>query len=337
MKVRIPLRYCLVILILAVFFSGNGCALQRWSPITADLETRGKLTEQVTVRAVAGTEAAVPENDLFGDSSQLTYEFTEQSTQRNQPTANVKEDVTFVKMLDTQWEGICADHAEFYSPTGLTWLTIGLGSGALMANTGFDNYFLRDSYIDSIVLAPSDELYEALHEPKVLGNGLYTIPVFAAAALSEPLIEDLPLGAQTSEWGQRSLRTILVGGPPMLGLQLLTGASRPTESSTGSHWKPFQDNNGVSGHSFMGAVPFISAAKMTDNFWLKGGLYVASTLPAISRVNDDHHYFSQAFLGWWLAYIAEGAVDRSHNPQTASHWHIVPQSTGLGVALEYRH
>ena len=40
----------------------------------------------------------------------------------------------------------------------------------------------------------------------------------------------------------------------MLLMQRVTGASRAGESDSGSHWRPFHDSNGVSGHAFMGAV-----------------------------------------------------------------------------------
>lgn len=243
---------------------------------------------------------------------------------------------TFRDLFAEQWTGIRSDHAEFYSPRSLAWLAGAIGAGAVMANTGFDEHFVRDTYIENIVLAPSDDIYEKLHQPKFFGDGFYTIPAFAIAALAEPLIDDMPLGSETSEWGQRSLRTILVGGPPLLGLQILTGGGRPNETHESSEWQPFRDNNGVSGHAFMGAIPFMSAAKMSDNSWLKGGLYAASALPAISRVNDDAHYFSQAFLGWWLAYLAESAVDRSHDPNANHRFFAYPQGDGLivGVALQ---
>lgn len=154
-------------------------------------------------------------------------------------------------------------------------------------------------------------------------------------ALSEPLLDDLPYGSAVAEWGERSLRTLLVGGPPMLGLQYLTGGSRPGETSHESKWTPLQDNNGVSGHSFMGAIPFLSAAKMTDNRWLKAGCYTVSVLPAISRINDDDHYPSQAFLGWWLALAAASAVDRSQALHVPDNIHLLPQADGLDVVIEY--
>ena len=121
----------------------------------------------------------------------------------------------------------------------------------------------------------------------------------------------------------------------MLSLQVLTGGSRPGETTATSYWKPFDDNNGASGHAFIGAIPFISAAKMSDNIWLKGGLYAASTLPALSRVNDDDHYFSQIFLGWWVAYLAGSAVDRTDDAHRNHRFLVYPVGDGIGAGVEY--
>lgn len=238
-------------------------------------------------------------------------------------------------MLVDQAERIRTDHIEFYSLESLTWLVAGVGLGATMANTGFDEHFLRDTYRDNVVVAASEEYYQALHQPKFLGEGWYTIPVFAGAALLDPLVGDTVAGGLTAEWGQRSLRTILVGGPPLLALQMLTGASRPGETTAGSHWKPLDDNNGASGHSFMGAIPFLSAAKMTDSLWLKSGLYALSTMAGLSRVNDDHHYFSQVFLGWWMAYLAASAVDRSQVTHGDYQIFAYPTADGVGIGVEF--
>ena len=248
-----------------------------------------------------------------------------------------KERVTYGSMLSEQWAGICSDYAEFYSASGMTMLAGGVAVAGVMANTGFDEKAIRDGYIDNVVLSPYDDVYETLHKPKILGNGKYTIPLFVGLALAEPLLQDLPLGPEASEWGWRSTRTLLVGAPPMLALQRLTGAGRPDETPESSEWHPLRDTNGVSGHAFMGAIPFISAAKMTDNLWLKGGLYVASTLPGISRVNDDAHYFSQVALGWFLAYLAETAVDHSYRPDLAYHFYAYPQPGGMGIGFEFAH
>jgi membrane-associated phospholipid phosphatase len=95
------------------------------------------------------------------------------------------------------------------------------------------------------------------------------------------------------------------------------------------------DTTGVSGHSFIGAVPFLSAAKMADNLWLKAGFYAASALPALSRINDYDHYPSQVFLGWWLAYLGASAVDRSQLSSADRRILVLPQPGGVAAVVEY--
>jgi len=62
----------------------------------------------------------------------------------------------------------------------------------------------------------------------------------------------------------------------------MTGASRPSEGD--SKWRPLKDSNGLSGHAFIGAVPFITAAKMNDNPYIKTILYGFSVLPGLTRI-----------------------------------------------------
>jgi len=50
---------------------------------------------------------------------------------------------------------------------------------------------------------------------------------------------------------------------------------------------------------------------MQKNIYLKGLFYAASPLAALSRINDDKHFFSQAALGWYMAYLSVSAVDRT--------------------------
>jgi len=65
----------------------------------------------------------------------------------------------------------------------------------------------------------------------------------------------------------------------------------------------------VSGHAFVGAVPFLTLAKMAENQKpLQVLAYALSVLTAWSRVNDNAHYTSQAILGWYMAYESVDAV-----------------------------
>jgi len=110
-------------------------------------------------------------------------------------------------------------------------------------------------------------------------------------------------------WGIYASRAYLVGLPAVLATQVLTGGSRPIEKEYGSPWKLFQDNNGVSGHAFIGAVPFLTLAKMySNNSTYRYLAYAGSFLTAWSRVNDYAHYISQVALGWYLAYESVEAV-----------------------------
>ena len=230
---------------------------------------------------------------------------------------------------------VLADHRGYYSPANLGRLAAGVGLAAAMANTKLDKS-LQDHYQQNLRDMPTDEVSEAVHTPEVLGNGYVTIPVFAATAVVGSWFDEVPLGKGPGEWGERSLRTILVGAPPMLAMQLLTGASRPGETDEGSQWGPFQDDNGASGHSFMGAVPFLSAAKMTDNPFSKAALYAGSTLAGFSRINDDRHYPSQVMLGWWMAYLAATVVDDTHHDPKRLTVLPLPMADGIGAGVDYR-
>ena len=143
---------------------------------------------------------------------------------------------------------------------------------------------------------------------KDIGEGRYALPIYGAAYATGLVFEGGPVGDAVGEWGGRSLRMFAVGAPFMYAMQWATGGSRPNETSAGSDWKPFQDDNGVSGHAFVGAIPFMAAADMVESPLAKGALYVCSTFVGFSRMTDDRHYPSQVFLGWYVALASSRAV-----------------------------
>ncbi len=115
------------------------------------------------------------------------------------------------------------------------------------------------------------------------------------------------VGGAGGGWWRRTPRGYLVGAPPLYYLQQLTGGGRPGELE-GSSWQPFEGNHGISGHAFMGAVPFLTAARQADGRWLKAGAIALSLLPAWARLEEAEHFPSQVALGWLLAWEATGAV-----------------------------
>ena len=134
------------------------------------------------------------------------------------------------------------------------------------------------------------------------------------------------------EWAQKSFRATLVGGPALGFLAAATGADRPTEGD--SHWNPFQNFHGISGHSFVGSIPFITAAKMSENPYQKAIFYGLSALPGLSRINDDRHYFSQVALAWYLAYLSCAVVEKGNDRQEGRlHVQLAPVPKGLAIMV----
>jgi hypothetical protein len=226
---------------------------------------------------------------------------------------------------------VWSDYKNYYScQTGLELLG-GIGVGAVLANTSIDEHF--DSWYQARVRSSGTDSFAKVC--KEFGNGQVTIPAVAGLALIGTLYNDTSCGDAMGEFGTRVMRGYLVGAPPMLLMQYALGSSRPGETSDGSAWRPFADANGVSGHAFMGAMPFITAAKMAENPWAKGCLYSLSILPAWSRVNDHDHYLSQAVLGWWMAYLAASAVNRTdlaNQDITLEPW-VTPDAVGVALIV----
>ncbi|MCC9599149.1 phosphatase PAP2 family protein [Stieleria sp. JC731] len=235
------------------------------------------------------------------------------------------------------WKEVQLDYLNYYDLETLKLVAGGALIGAAIANTTLDQQ-IQDHFQASVRGATSDDWFEGLHSSKELGNGLYTLPIFGAAWLAGEVFDDSAVMQTTGRWGKRTLRSFLVGAPPLIVAQRLTGGSRPNEDRHASHWQPFNDNNGVSGHAFMSALPFINAAKMTDRRDLKTILYAGSLLGPISRVNDEAHYPSQVALGWWLAYVAATAIERTDAVSNNVYIHpYVTESGATGGMLQWRY
>jgi hypothetical protein len=222
---------------------------------------------------------------------------------------------------------LIADECNFYSCPSLAWLGVGIGGAAILANTNLDQEF-RNFYQErirgNIDLEWADKL----------GNGIYVIPSLAGIWAIDYWINsnysgnEPPVTAWLEEWSGRSLRGLIVGAVPVLTLQYALGSSRPGESSAGSRWKPFTDTNGVSGHAFVGAVTFFTAAQVTEYVPLKVGFVALGLLPGVGRIHQDAHYLSQVALGWWIAGLSVAAVDCTEYQRRQ--WTISPTIMGDG-------
>ncbi len=232
------------------------------------------------------------------------------------------------------WHQVARDYRNFYTCESLTCLAGALGAGAIMANTGFDQT-MQDAWTTGVDPTSLGTFFSGC---KDIGEGRYSLPIFGAAYATGLVFENSPVADVVGEWGGRSLRMFVVGAPPLYALQWATGASRPKDYSGGSYWTPFNDNNGVSGHAFVGAIPFLAAADMVESPLLKGTLYVCSTFVGFSRMTDDAHYPSQIFLGWYLAWASSRAVSQTEMQFNGLEVRVVPlpMADQGGLAVETR-
>jgi hypothetical protein len=224
------------------------------------------------------------------------------------------------------------DQRNFYRCASLEWLAGGIGIAAIFANTHVDQGF-RDAYGETF--RPADDDLDFLKE---FGDGLYVIPAVATIWAVDYAINwaagdgGYPCTGWLQEWSGRTARGLIVGALPLLTLQYTLGSSRPSDG-VGSGWHPFQNDHGVSGHAFVGAIPFWTAAQMTDFCPLEMGFFGAGTLAGWSRIHTDSHYLSQVMLGWWLAGLSVSAVN--HTQLQKRQWFVTPtvDDEGTGIAL----
>lgn len=226
------------------------------------------------------------------------------------------------------------DYWNFYtSPRTRRVGAVALGSAAVMANTTVDEKF--GAWVQRDVRSKDTDNFSAA--VRDLGAGQYVLPVMVATYAATEVLPPTAEGEIINEWSNRTLRGAAVGAPVVIFGQSALGASRPGENAHHSRWSPFNDDNSVSGHAFVGALPFITAAQCTDNRLAKGAFYTAGSLAGLSRINDDSHYASQVVLGWTVAYLAAESVNDTELEQPRFELVPVPlaEGTGVGMMIKY--
>lgn len=248
--------------------------------------------------------------------------------------------------LSRQWAGTWADAHDTchrlwrdfqyqYSLYPLCELGIAVGLVAPLANTNADQAIANwyQNRVRGTAGAAGDRMANVGY---MFGTFQYMLPMYFGVWGVGKMMDDTWLGSVSSEWANRAARATAIGAPEVGLLQYVLGASRPADD-IGSRWHPLKDNNGASGHAFVGAIPFLTAASMTDRYWLRGVMMMGSTWSAWSRMNTDSHYLSQVLLGWFIAYQSVRSVNRTEAEERqvqVGPW-IDPGITGINVFLRY--
>ena len=242
----------------------------------------------------------------------------------------------FLEFGNQERERIFFDYGNLYNCNNVKNFGVVLIGAGILANTEMDHNFQR-WYGKHIRSGATNDFSKV---SKQFGEGIIFVPMMAGAALTYRFsqrkwgLQECTLG----EFTDRSARGYLVGAPALFTFQRLLGGARPCNGN--SYWRPFRRENSVSGHAFMGAVPFITAAQMTDNPCIKGLFYTLSVFTGWSRVNDDRHYLSQVVLGWYLAYLSVRAVSMTESinplPQGLTIFPVCGDgSIGIGLHMQY--
>jgi len=184
----------------------------------------------------------------------------------------------------------------------------------VIANTGIDRS-VHKQWQQSI---RNNTLNRFFSLPQRIGGvRWWSFPLYLSSMVIGDLGNLYRFGDPVYNWGYRSLRTALLGGIQQVIFTNLLGSGRPINGAD-SNWRPFAHRTGVSGHAFYGAIPFLTAAHMTNPDSLRYLLFAASTLPALSRVNSDAHYLSQIIVGWAFAYLSSVAIYQTEMQKTES-------------------
>ena len=205
------------------------------------------------------------------------------------------------------------DAKNFYSIDTYAILLKAMIPAAFMANSPIDAE-ISHFYETTIRSTATDDVSKVV---KIFGSKRPLLATLLSTFAVGALTSNTKIGYILLQFSENSLRSIIVGLPTLILGQNLLGADRPYQN-TDSYYHPFRNDHGVSGHAYMGAIPFITAANLSTNSWLKVLFFAGSTLTGLSRLNDASHYASQVLLGWVLAFASCNAITKTNRSITIS-------------------
>lgn len=206
-------------------------------------------------------------------------------------------------------------------------------AAGILANTGLDRS-IAQRWQDDIRSNGSNNFFKFWNSSGGLSYAY--VPLYLTVMALGHMREENLFGNVVYAWGYRSLRAIILGGPQEILLAHALGSGRPSLNQD-SKWQPFHNDKGVSGHAFYGAIPFLTAAMMTDPPLIRWGLYIVSTFPGLARINSNAHYTSQVLLGWALAFLSARSIYASDMQRTPLYQvSLYPKSDGLMLRASLR-
>ena len=165
----------------------------------------------------------------------------------------------------------------------LSWTTardmvIALGLTAVLANTPMDQHF-QNWFQNDVRSSGTDHFSNSI---AFLGHGQDMIPAAIGLTVAGTLIGDNWLGNTTGDFGSQTCRAYLIGRPPCCCFSTAWGR-RALATAT---WSTAPIGGRLPTAMAPAATPssarcrFITAANMTDNYFLKAAFFLGSTMVA---------------------------------------------------------
>jgi hypothetical protein len=229
-----------------------------------------------------------------------------------------------------QMNRLCHDFENMYLSKNVIGLGLAVAVAAPLACTSADQE-ARDWYQRE---ARGREADEWARRGSDVGDYWVTIPLLVGASVAGGLFPEYAPTATAGEWGNRSIRALLVGAPAVVAVQVGLDHARP-EDRPG--WEHLEDVDAVATQGFVGAVPFLTAASMVESRPLRYLLVAGSLWPTWAGLHDDSQTVSQAVLGWSIAVLATHSVNQTE--AGASRLRLtpvaLPHGPGVGVVIKY--
>lgn len=197
------------------------------------------------------------------------------------------------------------DYRRHYGGDSMRNLLPPLALAGMLANSNADRW-IRNTWQDDVRGDFSNNVGRVFLHAGDFAQNRWSLPIYSATMLAAGYTGHDERDGSVATWAERSLRANVLGGPQAWAFTYLLGSHRPDVGT--SDWQPWNDNDGVSGHAFYGAVPFLTAARMTESPGWRYSLYAVSMLPAWARVNKDKHYTSQVVMGWSIAWLTTRTI-----------------------------
>ena len=191
-------------------------------------------------------------------------------------------------------------YKRMYSRRNFLKLGGAVAGAAVLAYSGADEA-VEEWHAENVVSPTTNRMSDVLHE---FGER-YWFGVWAAFAAVDWAVGSSPL----SRWGRQSFAAMVVGLPTLWSVQRVFGGARPKDHTHGPRFVPFADDNTASGHTFIGAIPWLVLAKRWGAPAPRTVAYFLSPWVGWSRMNDHKHYLSQVLLGYGIAWEAVNTVE----------------------------